>query len=131
MVPVQVEGIYTRGLLDSGVQVTLLYQNFYDRHLRHILIQKLDDLKIWGIGTEKFPYNGYLSIQLTFESPVVGYAETFDTLAIVCTCLPGISQGSLIVGTNTNLVRCLLTPIVPAGDDLVMGEIHPALQTVH
>lgn len=36
IVSVQVEGIYTRALLDTGAQVTLLYGDFYDKYLSHI-----------------------------------------------------------------------------------------------
>lgn len=65
IVLVQVEGVYTRGLLDSGMQVTLFYRDFYDR--QHFSLQKLDNLVIWGLGTEKFPYNSYLPLHMTYS----------------------------------------------------------------
>lgn len=46
IVSVQVEGIYTRVLLDIGAQVTLLYRDFYDKHLKHIFLCKLEELEI-------------------------------------------------------------------------------------
>lgn len=45
-VPIQVEGIYTRGLLDTGAQMTLLYRDFYDKYLKHLPLQKLEELQI-------------------------------------------------------------------------------------
>lgn len=42
-VPVQIEGIYTRALLDSGSQVTLLYRSFYDKHLKHLPLQPVEN----------------------------------------------------------------------------------------
>lgn len=56
IVSVQVEGIYTQALLDTGAQVTLLYRDFYHKYLKHIPLCKLDKLEIWGIGTQKCPY---------------------------------------------------------------------------
>lgn len=67
-----------------------------------------------GIGTQNFPYDGYLPAKLTFEPSVAGKAETFDTLAVVCLRPPGASKSSLI-GTNTDLVR-RLTPLVQEPD---------------
>lgn len=55
IVSVQVEGIYTKALLNTGAQVTLLYQDFYNKPLKHIPLRKLEELEIWGIGFEKFP----------------------------------------------------------------------------
>lgn len=70
IVSIQVEGIYTKALLDTGAQVTLLYRDFYDRHLKHLPLQKLEELEIWGIGTQNFPYDGYLPVKLTFDPSV-------------------------------------------------------------
>ena len=107
--PIQVEGIYTKALLDTGAQVTLLYRDFYDRHLKHLPLQKLEELEIWGLGTQNFPYDGYLPVRLTFDPSTAGVAET---LAIVCPRPPGADKNSLIIGTNTDLVRRLLAPLV-------------------
>lgn len=86
---VQVEGIYTRALLNSGVQVTLLYRDFYDKYLNHIPLRKLEELAIWGIGTAKCLDDGYIPIQMSFGSAAVGKVETFDTLVVVCPRPPG------------------------------------------
>lgn len=46
IVPVQSEGVYTKALLNTGAQVTLLYRDFYDKHLSHIPIRSLEELEI-------------------------------------------------------------------------------------
>lgn len=126
IVPIQVEGIYTKALLDTGAQVTLLYRDFYDRHLKHLPLQKLEELEIWGLGTQNFPYDGYLPVRLTFDPSTAGEAETFDALAIVCPRPPGADKNSLIIGTNTDLVRRLLAPLVLQKGTLPT-KIHPML----
>lgn len=105
---VQVEGIYPRALLETGAQVPLLYRDFYDKYLQHIPLRKLEELKIWEIGTTKCPYDGYIPIQIAFGPAVVGKVEAFDTLAVVCPRPPGAGEKSILIGTNTDLVRRLL-----------------------
>lgn len=56
-------------------QVTLLYRDLYNKHLKHLPLQKLDELKIWGIGTQTFPYNSYLPVELTFDPYVAGKTD--------------------------------------------------------
>lgn len=72
LVPVQTEGVYTKALLDTGAQVTLLYRDFYDKHLGHIPIRKLEELEIWGIETTRCPYDGYIPIQISFGQQLWG-----------------------------------------------------------
>lgn len=62
IVPVQIEGVYGRAILDSGSVVTILYRNFYDTYLKHIPIHPLEELELWGLSNEQYPYDGYLSI---------------------------------------------------------------------
>ncbi|XP_040195295.1 uncharacterized protein LOC120928256 [Rana temporaria] len=130
IVPIQVEGIYTKALLDTGAQVTLLYRDFYEKHLRHLPLQKLEELEIWGLGTQNFPYDGFLPIKLTFDPSVAGEAEVFDALAVVCPRPPGADKSSIIIGTNTNLVRRLLTPLMQKQDTSAI-KIHPILTQVY
>ena len=83
------EGVYTQ---DTGAQVTLLYRDCYDKHLKHILLCKQEELEIWGIGTQKLPYDEYIPIKITFNPLLAGKPETFDTLAVVCPRPPGAGQ---------------------------------------
>lgn len=130
IIPIQVEGIYAKALLDTGAQVTLLYKDFNEKHLKHLPLQKLEELEIWGLGTQNFPYEGFIPIKLTFDPSVAGKAETFDTLAVVCPRPPGAHGSSLIIGTNTDLVRRLLTPLVQKESAQAM-KVHPMLTQVY
>lgn len=78
VVPVQIEGIYSKAILDSGSQVTLLYRSFYDRYLTHLPLTSISTLQIWGLSPTDYPYDGYLSLKLEFLETDVGVSETFD-----------------------------------------------------
>ncbi len=83
-VPLQIEGIYAKAILDTGSQVTLLYRSFYDRYLTHLPLTCISVLQIWGLSPEDYPYEGYLSLKLGFLEADVGVTETIDSLVLVC-----------------------------------------------
>lgn len=118
------EGIYTRALLDTGAQVTLLYRDFYDKYLQHLPLCKLEELEIWGIGTAKCPYDGYIPIQIALGPAAVGKLEAFDTLTVVCPRPPGAGWNSILIGTNTDLVKRLLLSVL-GEDGSILDKIHP------
>lgn len=60
IVLIQVQGIYTKVILDTGAQLTLLYPDFCNKHLKHLPLQRLEKLQIWGLGTQNFAYDGYV-----------------------------------------------------------------------
>lgn len=62
VVPVQIEGVYARALLDSGSKVTILYCSFYDAYLKHLPLMPVQNLEIWGLNSHQYPYDGYLPI---------------------------------------------------------------------
>lgn len=104
-VPVQIEGIYAKAILDTGSQVTLLYRSFYDRYLTHLPLTSIDALQIWGLSSADYPYDGYLSLKLEFLEADIGVTETIDALVLVCPD-PVVRFGaSILVGTNTPMVR--------------------------
>lgn len=82
--PVQIVGIYAKALLDSGSQVTLLYCSFYDAYLKHLEIQPVENLEIWGLSSHKYLYDGYFPHRLEFTEGVAGVQQVVDTLVIVC-----------------------------------------------
>lgn len=84
-------------LLDTVVQVMLLYWDFYDKYLSHLPLCKLEELEIWEIGTPKCPYDGYIPIQISFEPAAVRKVEAFDTLAVV---FPKATQGRTEFNTD-------------------------------
>lgn len=60
IVPVKVENIYNRALLDIGAQVTLLYQDFNNKYLKHLQTFR----KLEGLGSFKsqFKISGLISV---------------------------------------------------------------------
>lgn len=106
-VPLQIEGVNAKALLDSGSQVTILYRNFYHTHLKHLPLKPVENLEIWGLSSHKYPYDGYLPIRLEFTEAVAGVPQTVDTLALVCPDPKPEQPIAILVGTNTSLVRQL------------------------
>lgn len=133
VVPVQIEGIYAKALLDSGSQVTILYRSFYTRYLKHLPLQPLENLEIWGLSSHKYPYDGYLSIQLEFTGAVTGVRQAVDTLALVCPDPVKDENIAMLVGTNTQLVKRLFESCREQAGDTFLGTlaIHPVLREAY
>lgn len=129
-VPVQIEGIYAKAILDTGSQVTLLYRSFYDRYLTHLPLTPISVLQIWGLSPADYPYDGYLSLKLEFLEADIGVTETIDALVLVCPDPVVRGEASMLVGTNTPTVRRLLKSCKEkGGEDFVSTKhIHPAFK---
>lgn len=130
VVSVQIEGIYSKAILDSGSQVTLLYRSFYDRYLTHLPLTPISTLQIWGLSLADYPYDGYLSLKLEFLEADVGVTETIEALVLVCPD-PVVKGGaSMLVGTNTPTVRRLLSCCRERGGENFVStfQIHPGFK---
>jgi len=129
-VPVQIEGIYTKAILDTGSQVTLLYRSFYDRYLTHLPLTSISALQIWGLSPADYPYDGYLSLKLEFREADVGVTETIDALVLVCPDPVVKDNAAILVGTNTPTVRRLIKSYKDKeGENMTtVKHIHPAFQ---
>lgn len=129
-VPVQIEGIYAKALLDSGSQVTILYRSFYDAYLKHLPIQPLENLEIWGLSSHRYPYDGYLSLKLEFTEAVAGVHQVVDTLALVCPDPLAKGGIAILVGTNTQLVKKLFECCQEHGGEGFIStlQVHPLIR---
>lgn len=128
-VPVQIEGIYTKAILDTGSQVTLLYRSFYDKYLTHLPMLSISSLQIWGLSPADYPYDGYLSLKLEFREADVGVTETIDALVLVCPDPVVKDNAAILVGTNTPTVRRLLKSYKEKEGHLTtVKHIHPAFK---
>lgn len=129
-VPVQIEGIYAKAILDTGSQVTLLYRSFYDRYLTHLPLTPISALQIWGLSPADYPYDGYLSLKLEFLEADVGVTEIIDALVLVCPDPVVRGEAFILVGTNTPTVRRLLKSCKERiGENFVSSmHIHPAFK---
>ena len=132
VVSVQIEGIYSKAILDSGSQVTLLYRSFYDRYLTHLSLTPISTLQIWGLSPAEYPYDGYLSLRLEFLETDVGVSETIDALVLVCPDPVVRGEASMLIGTNTPTVRRLLSHCREKGGENFVKtmSIHPVFRKV-
>lgn len=108
VVPVQIEGIYAKALLDSGSHISLLYRYFYNKYFTHLPLKPIKHLEMWGLSSEQYPYDGYLSLKLEFSGSVVGVTETIEALVLVCSAPAVKCEVFILVGTNTSVVRRLM-----------------------
>uniref|UniRef100_A0A3B3QDK9 Gypsy retrotransposon integrase-like protein 1 n=1 Tax=Paramormyrops kingsleyae TaxID=1676925 RepID=A0A3B3QDK9_9TELE len=133
VVSVQIEGIYAKALLDSGSQVTLLYRSFYDKYLKHVPLTPVEHLEIWGLSAAQYPYDGYVCLKLEFTGDVVGVTEAVETLVLVCPDPAVKSDVSILVGTNTSVVRRLFERCKSEGGESFLTSlvIHPIIKETY
>lgn len=112
-IPVKVNGCPCTALLDSGSQVTIVFEQWYSKYLSPVPIQPLTGLSIWGLSESSYPYKGYIVVDVSFPATLTGEAETVSILALVCPEPPGTQQVPVIIGTNANFFQ-RLTSLNPA-----------------
>lgn len=59
------------------------------------------------LSADQYPYDGYICLKLEFTGDVVGVAENIETLVLVCPDPAMKGEISIVVGTNTSIVRRL------------------------
>ncbi len=133
VLPIQVDGIYAKALLDSGSQVTLLYRSFYEKYLKHLPLIPIENLEIWGLSMQRYPYDGCLSLRLEFPGSVAGVAESIDALVLVCPDPLMKGDVNILVGTNTSVVRKLVEACKEkVGDDFLRTlTVHPEIRNAY
>lgn len=95
-------------LLDSGSQVSIIFEKWYNRYLSDVPLQPLSGLVVWGLSEQSYPYRGYVSVMLRFPKTVAGVEKEIPIIALVCPEAE-LDQRSVpvIVGTNANIFRTL------------------------
>ncbi|CAM4632732.1 unnamed protein product, partial [Lepidochelys olivacea] len=91
-VMVRIEGVECKAVLDTGSQVTIIFQSFYQQMLRHLPIQPLTGLGLCGLSMDEYPYQGYVIVHLEFPEEVAGVREEVDTAALICPDPKGTSD---------------------------------------
>ncbi len=112
-IPVKVNGCPCTALLDSGSQVTIVFEQWYSKYLSQVPIQPLTGLSIWGLSESSYPYKGYIVVDVSFPAILTGEAETVSILALICPEPQGTQQVPVIIGTNANFFQ-RLTALNPA-----------------
>ncbi|XP_034740281.1 zinc finger CCHC domain-containing protein 12-like [Etheostoma cragini] len=83
---VKVEGRPCTALLDSGSQVTIIFDSWYAKHLTHIPIHPVSGLNLWGLSEAEssYPYRGYIQVKLELPKKKPGKVRSVPVLALVC-----------------------------------------------
>lgn len=107
VVPLRVNGQACEALLDSGSQVTIIFEDWYRRYLPDLTIHSVTGLAIWGLSESTYPYLGYVVVDLEFPEKVTGSQDTISVLALICPGPSSPDQTPVILGTNANLFKRL------------------------
>jgi len=60
-IPVKMNGWPCTALLDSGSQVTIVFEQWYSKYLSQVYFQPLTGLFIWGLNESSYPYSGIIN----------------------------------------------------------------------
>ena len=100
---VKINGNSCTALMDSGSQVTIIFDSWYIQHLSHIPLNPVTGLSICGLTASKnsYPYKGYIEVEL--EWPPMSKstkAKSIPVLALVCPDPRCSETIPVLIGTN-------------------------------
>ncbi|KAL6472418.1 hypothetical protein MHYP_G00186060 [Metynnis hypsauchen] len=107
LVHIKINGKPCKALLDSGSQVTIIFEEWHQLHLSNVPIQPVAGLAIWGLSESSYPYKGYVVVDVQFPKELFGVQETISVLAMVCPGPRSPDQTPVILGTNASLFQRL------------------------
>ena len=120
LVKLKVSGQPCTALLDSGSQVTIIFEPWYQKYLSDIPIQPVSGLALWGFSESSlsYPYRGNVVVDLEYPAEILGTSQTVTVLALICPSPKTADQTSIIVGTNASHVRRLVKQCRDSGIDV-------------
>lgn len=105
-IDIKICGHPCEALLDSGSQVTIIFEKWYSKHLSDVPIHSVHGLAIWGLSESSYPYKGYVVVYLEFPKDL-GISGSLSVLALVCPEPCNSDQVPVIIEMNANLFKRL------------------------
>lgn len=105
---VRINGNPCTALMDSGSQVTIIFDSWYAKHLSHIQLNAVTGLAIWGLSeTESsYPYKGYIQVEMELpKGPRSNKVKSVPVLALVCPDPRCSETIPVLIGTNVRGVQ--------------------------
>nr|XP_020443948.1 uncharacterized protein LOC109952966 isoform X2 [Monopterus albus] len=106
-VKVKLNGLECTALLDTGSQVTIVFDIWFSKNLPNVQVHPLTGLSIWGLSSSSYPYKGYIVVDVTFPAAVTGAEESISILALIFPDPEGPPQVPVIIGTNASFFQRL------------------------
>lgn len=113
---IKVNDVSCNALIDSGSNVTIIFESWYNEHLADVPITPFSKLGLWGLSDTEFPYKGYVAVEMEFTEEITGVSGQVEVLALICREPNYVQQTPVLVGTNTSLFRRLWELVKLEGD---------------
>lgn len=94
-----IEGHTCDALMDGGSNVSIVFEDYYNKHLSHLPLHSISSLELWGLSQASYPYTGYIAAEIQFLEDD-DQCEPKVVLVLVCPEGNGPEKLPLIVGTN-------------------------------
>lgn len=94
-----IEGHACDALMDGGCNVSIIFEDYYNKHLSHLPLQPISSLELWGLSQTSYPYKGYIAAELQFPEDGL-QCDPKVVLVLVCPEGNGPDKLPLIIGTN-------------------------------
>lgn len=125
---IKVNDVVCDALIDSGSNVTIIFEDWYKQNLAGVPIKPLSGLGLWGLAVTEYPYRGYVIVEMEFTEEITGVLGCVEVLALICPNTRNQQQIPVLVGTNTSLFR-RLWDLVKRGDKNVVHSMR--IQSVY
>lgn len=127
---VNINGNPCTALMDSGSQVTIIFDSWYAENLPHIPLNPVTGLSIWGLSESKdsYPYKGYIQVELEWpKTSKSNKVKSVPVLALVCPDPRCSETIPVLIGTNVSGVR----PFQSKATQKVMENVKSVKVQVH
>ncbi|XP_056457197.1 uncharacterized protein LOC130391037 [Gadus chalcogrammus] len=114
---IKVNAVVCDALIDSGSNVTIIFESWYNNHLLDVPKKPLSGLGLWGLADTEYPYKGYVVVEMEFSEEITGVTGRVEVLALICPEPRNQQQTPVLVGTNTSLFRRLWELAKTKGDE--------------